>query len=156
MSKWSLIFVSLFFWSSCGPNSLVNNLEPLDPLGWKYEHIPAFSFDVEDTSFLHEAYVNLQINESYKYRNLYLIIHMRAPNGQEIQNRVNLELAQADGRWLGSGSANKRTFQLPVSKTLHLEHQGPYIIGLEQNMRDSVLIGVEAIGIQIRQGNPVF
>ena len=155
MYKGWIIMVALI-WVSCSTNTLVNTLEPVSKTGWEYEHIPAFSFHIQDTTYLYEAFVNLQINETYKYRNLYLVIHMRNPNGQEIQNRVNLELSHDDGRWLGSGSANKRTFQLPVSTELQFAETGEYIVGLEQNMRDSALIGVEAVGIEIRRGNPVY
>jgi hypothetical protein len=33
---------------------------------------------------------------------------------------------------------------------------GQYFIAIEQNMRDSIINGVESIGIKIKEGEPIF
>jgi hypothetical protein len=37
-----------------------------------------------------------------------------------------------------------------------MEGAGQYSVALEQNLRDSVVNGIESIGIKIKEGNPVF
>ena len=33
---------------------------------------------------------------------------------------------------------------------------GQYFIAIEQNMRDSIIKGVESIGVKIKEGEPIF
>jgi gliding motility-associated lipoprotein GldH len=147
----------LFWTSSCHQNNLVNETRTLPEKGWPYDLIPTFEFEVTDTTHLYEVYVLLQINsEEFKYRNVNMVIHMRDPDGVDIQNKVNLFLSDESGRWHGSGSAAFKTFRIPVAEDLHLKKPGWYLIGLEQHSRDTILDAVQYVGIAVDKGEAVF
>ncbi|MCO6494143.1 MAG: gliding motility lipoprotein GldH [Bacteroidetes bacterium] len=149
----SLLSITLF---ACNSKTLIDDKAELPSTGWTYDNIPSFPFVIEDTSICYNVSVNLQITDEYLYRNIYLLVHLRDPEGKDVTNRVELDLATVDGKWTGSGSGNYKSYYLPISKDLCLKKTGRYIIGFEQNMRDTVLQNVKYVGAEISKGNPVF
>jgi len=151
-----ILTVISFGFFSCQSDTLLDTKTDLPELGWAYEQIPAFEFEINDVSICYNVFLNIQISEEYLYRNIYLLVHLRNPDGKDVTNRINVELANASGKWLGSGSGNLKSFKLPIRSDLCFEKAGRYTIGLEQNMRDSLLQHVNYIGISLTKGNPVF
>jgi gliding motility-associated lipoprotein GldH len=151
------IFLSLFLIYACNSNTVIDQIEELPQSGWNYENIPAFEFEISETNFQYNAFLNIQISEQFAYRNLYLVMHLRNKEGKETTNRINVELSDSEGNWVkNSGSGNQKTFKIPVAENMTFEHAGRYVIGIEQNTRDSSLLNVNQVGIEIQKGNPVF
>ncbi|MCK9481488.1 MAG: gliding motility lipoprotein GldH [Bacteroidia bacterium] len=154
------IIIALFLLSvavtSCDSKTLINEKSYLPESGWSYDNIPSFPFVIEDTSICYNVGLNLQITEEYKYRNIYMLVHLRDPDSKDVVNRIELDLASVEGKWLGSGSGSTKSYNLPISQDLCLKKIGRYAIGFEQNMRDTVLQNVKYVGASISKGNPVF
>lgn len=146
----------LLFLQSCSHNVLIDTTHEFETAEWAYPIIPAFPFQIDDLTYCYNLDVNLQVSEEYPYKNIYLLMHLKHPDGKEIQNRINLELMDGNGKWLGSGSADLKSFSLPVATDLCLEQAGQYVVGIEQNMRDSILHHVKYVGLRVSKGNPVF
>jgi gliding motility-associated lipoprotein GldH len=150
-----LLFASAFL-SSCSRDVLIDTTFKFDNQSWAYPQIPAFSFQIDDINVCYDIAVNLQVGEDYAYKNIYLLMHLKDTEGKEVQNRINLELIDDEGNWQGSGSAQLKSFKLPVTKDYCFDKAGTYVIGIEQNMRDSVLQSVHYVGLKVSKGNPVF
>ncbi len=151
------ILLSLFLIYACNSNTVIDQIEELPQSGWNYENIPAFEFEISETNFQYNAFLNIQISEQFAYRNLYLVMHLRNKEGKETTNRINVELSDSEGNWVkNSGSGNQKTFKIPVAENMTFEHAGRYVIGIEQNTRDSSLLNVNHVGIEIQKGNPIF
>lgn len=153
-----LLFIGIvLLFTSCNSDTImdINTTIPKD--GWSYETIPAFEFEIQDTTLFYQAFVNLQIIEdAFKYKNIYILVHLRDPDGVEVQNRVNLVLADNNGKWHGSGSSSLKSFKLPIATALKFPKTGRYTIGFEQNTRDSVLHAVNYVGLTLQKGEPIF
>ena len=154
----TLLILSLISFGliSCNSDTLLDTKSDLPENGWAYEQIPAFEFEIDDINICYNVFLNVQISEEYLYRNLYLLVHLRNPDGKDVANRINVELASPEGKWLGSGSGNLKSFKLPIRSDLCFEKAGRYTIGFEQNMRDSLLQHVKYVGLSLTKGNPVF
>jgi gliding motility-associated lipoprotein GldH len=123
---------------------------------WNYNQIPDFAFNVKDASRYHDFFLKLRIQKSYPYENLYLLAHIRDPNGKVATQRINFTLTDHEGKPLGRTSGDYISYELPMFRNKKMEGSGQYFIALEQNMRDSVVTGVESIGVKIKEGTPVF
>lgn len=127
------------------------------PIGkWNYDQIPEFPFNVDKTSVTYNFYLKLRIQKSYPYENLYLLTHLKTPSGKLLTQQVNFNLTDDLGRPHGKSSGNSIDYELVMFTNKRLDEVGQYSIALEQNLRDSVVKGVESIGIKIKEGDPVF
>ena len=123
---------------------------------WNYNQIADFAFKVENPNLYHDFYLKLRIQKSYPYENLYLLAHIRDPDGQVKTQRINFTLTDSDGKPLGRVSGNNISYEMPMMIHRKMNEAGQFSIALEQNMRDSVVFGVESIGVKIKEGPPVF
>jgi hypothetical protein len=80
----------------------------------------------------------------------------RTPDGKIQTKRVNFTLTDDLGRPLGKSTGNSIDYELPMFSNRKMEGAGQYAVAIEQNLRDSVVNGIESIGIKIKEGNPVF
>ena len=156
MFKFSCILLSLFLLACNDEKKIIDEMRDIPNAHWAYNQIPDFDFDVANTGVNHEIYLNLKILKTYPYENLYLLTHIKDAEGKITTQRVNFTLTDENGNPKGSISGNSISYQLPINKGQQFSKTGKYFIALEQNMRDSVINGIESIGVMIKEGNPVF
>jgi gliding motility-associated lipoprotein GldH len=148
--------VALLLFSCSEEGKVADQMTEIPLSKWNYNQIPDFPFNVNNASKYHNFYLKLRIEKSYPYENLYLLAHIRNPNGKVTSQRINFTLTDHEGKPLGRTSGNLISYELPMFKDKKLDGNGQYFIALEQNMRDSVVFGVESIGVKIKEGTPVF
>jgi len=150
-----LFFIILF--TSCTDNTvLVNDMRDLPNAKWKYDEIPDFSFTINKTNIYHQIDLKLKVFKNYPFENLYILAHIKDPEGKSTTQRLNFILADITGKPTGTVSGNSISYELPLIKSFKASKSGVYFIALEQNMRDSVINGVQSIGVKVKEGQPVF
>lgn len=143
--------------AACTDSSiLVNKMTDLPNAKWQYEEIPDFSFTVNKTNIYHQIDLKLKVYKDYPFENLYLLAHIRDPEGKSITQRLNFTLADITGKPTGVVNGNSITYELPLISSFKASKPGVYFIALEQNMRDSIINGVQSIGLKVREGEPIF
>ena len=120
---------------------------------WSYTEKVQIPFEIANPDQLHNLYVNLRLTSEYKYSNIFLLIHVIEPDGKKTTERKEFRLALPDGEWLGSGSGNLYSFQIPFRENYKFPVKGKYVIELEQNMRDNPLNNVSDAGVRIEKAN---
>lgn len=123
---------------------------------WSYDQIPGYPFQIDDAGVYYDFYLKLRMQKSYPYENIYLLAHVKGPDGKINTQRVNFTLTDETGKPLGRSGGAYVDYELPMFKNRKMSSIGQYTIALEQNMRDSVINGIEGIGVKIKKGNPVF
>jgi hypothetical protein len=81
---------------------------------------------------------------------------VKGPDGKFEVQRINLTLTDEMGNPLGRSSGSSVDYELPMFKNRRFSNIGEYSISIEQNMRDSLVNGIESIGLRINQGDPIF
>lgn len=81
------------------------------------------------------------------------MIHIIGPDGKKTTERKEFRLALPDGEWLGSGSGNLYSYQMPLKEDFKFPLKGKYVIELEQNMRDNPLNHISDAGVRIEKAN---
>ena len=156
MSRSFLAGMAFLFFACSEEGKIADQMTEIPLSKWNYNQIPDFAFNVDNTGKYHDFYLKLRIQKSYPYENLYLLAHIRDPNGKVATQRINFTLTDAEGKPLGRTSGDYISYELPMFRNRKLDVGGQYFIALEQNMRDSVVFGVESIGVKIKEGTPVF
>jgi gliding motility-associated lipoprotein GldH len=155
MLKYGFVIALLFF-SCTEKGKLYDQMSDIPTKGWNYNQIPEFPVMINNSGITYNVYLKLRIQKSYPYENLYLLSHIRNPDGKILTQKKDFVLTNDMGKPLGVISGDVIDYEIPMYENLKLDGVGQYIFALEQNLRDSVVNGVQSIGIKVKEGIPVF
>jgi gliding motility-associated lipoprotein GldH len=118
---------------------------------WNYLNKVKFTFKIDDEKIPYNLYMNLRITADYKYSNLFVLITQISPDKKKEIKRYELKLASKDGEWLGEGSGNLYSYQLPFRTDYKFAEKGLYTVYIEQNMRNNPLHEVSDVGLRVEK-----
>ncbi len=151
--------IILVFLISCN-NSVYNEYKTVGDNGWDKDSIISFSYNPNDTISKNNVYVNLRNNENFGYSNLWLIIGIQFPDATTIIDTLEYEMADAEGRFLGSGLTDLKENKLEYKTNVIFPNKGKYIFTVQQAMRKAgeteginLLEGITDVGISIEKIN---
>lgn len=138
--------------TSCQDTQTVvdNNVEIVGH-NWSYTEKVLVPVLIENAEIPYNLYVNLRITASYKYSNIFLLMHVTGPDGKKSTERKEFRLALPDGEWLGSGSGNLYSYQILFKENYRFPVKGKYTFELEQNMRDNPLNSISDAGVRVEK-----
>ena len=126
---------------------------------WHKDSLQQFSFELNETNE-YNTFVNLRINEEYKFRNVFLIITLKDSLKMLLRDTLQFELADKSGKFIGKKRINLVDNNLLHKKQLKLEGNKKYFLSVEHAMRviNKVgglenLQGVTDIGYKIEKIN---
>lgn len=157
-----LFSIVAFTFVSCSDDAVVNEFHDIPEPGWSYDQVLVDSFDVVDTAFYHQYYLNIRIDSDYGFSNIYVKMTETDPNGEETSHVLNVTLAEPSGKWKGSGLGDVLTYQVPVLKKREFKQSGRYSVKLEQYMREEKLLRMEilphvlSVGIKLEKQEEIF
>ena len=88
--------------TSCDSNRVFDVYKSV-PNQWHKDSIISFTIKPPDTINPYNLFVNLRNTNDYKYSNLYLIVEMDFPHGKRIKDTLQYEMAEPNGKLLGTG-----------------------------------------------------
>lgn len=145
------IFLATVLFSACDQKRVFESYDTLKDDAWYINQRPSYFVEIKDTTSEHTIYFNVRHTGIYKYSNLFVLFTIQGPRAKAESQRLEFKLAEADGKWLGSGLGDIYSNQIKVMENVKFPHKGVYSFTLEQNMRDNPLLGIEDIGIRIEK-----
>lgn len=142
----AILFIGLTI-VSCQQPVLVDKFIEIPDRSWDYTHQPEIDVNVQNRNTAYRVYVNFRHNNQYEYSNVFLLIHQKAGETQ----RVELTLAEPDGRWTGKQSGDIYTHQELIMDQFRFPDTGRFVFSMEQNMRENPLKGAVAAGLRIEE-----
>jgi len=136
---------------SCDRKRVFEAYKTLNDNGWNKDSVVIFDVALSDTIKNHNLYVNIRNKGTYPYSNLWLFLSVGSPDGKMITDTVEFSLAEASGRWKGSGIGDLHDNQILYKSSVYFPHKGNYTFHIKQGMRDNVLPGIRDIGIRIEK-----
>ncbi len=136
---------------SCDRKRVFEAYKTLDDNGWNKDSVVIFDVALSDTIKNHNLYVNIRNKGTYPYSNLWLFLSVGSPDGKMITDTVEFSLAEASGRWKGSGIGDLHDNQILYKSSVYFPHKGNYTFHIKQGMRDNMLPGIRDIGIRIEK-----
>lgn len=156
----SIILVLLLFTlASCEKNRVYEKNISIDKYMWDSKTVPSFSVTISDTTQLYNIYVNIRHADLYPFQNIWLQIGTEFPDGTHANRRIEIMLANDEGKWHGEGLGDIWDFRALVQENAFFKSGGTYTFTLAQNMRQDPLPGIMAVGLRvektgIQKGNP--
>ncbi len=152
MKQFISYFISILLLAgivSCDRKRVFESYLKLDTKGWNKDSVVVFNVPLTDTLKNHNLYINIRNKGDYPYSNLWLFLTIGSPDGKMRTDTVEFSLAEASGRWKGSGIGGLHDNQILYKSSVFFPRKGNYIFKLKQGMRDNVLPGISEIGIRL-------
>ena len=147
-----LITLVLFSAQGCtDPNAVIDQNTAIPNHNWSYVNRVKYDVKIDDETVPYNLYFNLRVAGGYKYANIFILFKQTSPDSKTTATRYEYKLARADGQWLGSGSGNLYSYQLPLRTQYKFPAKGTYHFELEQNMRDNPLHDVSDLGLRVEK-----
>jgi len=148
----TLIFTSILLFS-CDRNKVYEEYITIEDNMWKSDNIVKFEFEIEDTSSLHNVYINIRHASLYQFNNLWMFVTSSAPNGTKNIDTVECVLVDNENRWIGDGLGDIWDVQIPWKTNVRFNHQGIYRVQFEQAMRIEELPGIMDLGLRVEKAS---
>jgi len=126
---------------SCQQDTIYHSYQPVASTGWNKNDTICFSLPTSIYSDSYEYEIGVRHLYSYKYKDIWLTIN---------QDTIHLYLADSVGHWKGNGIGEMRQFTQLIK--LHtIQHDSIKDFHLKHIMNDSLLTGIQDVGIQIKR-----
>lgn len=103
--------------------------------GWSKKDTLVFEFEAPDTIQPYHLFLNVRANEDYEFDNLYLIANISFPNGKQIGDTLEYEMAYPDGKLMGQGFGSVKESKLWYKSNVVFTELGSYKIKVKHAMR---------------------
>ena len=137
--------------SGCDTKSVFEKNIDIPKYIWNLEFKPVFNVPITDTSFLYDIYVNVRHTQFYPNSNLWILITTQFPDGKQLEKRVELTLADKEGKWHGDCLGDICDIQIPIQENAFFNQPGNYAFTYEQIMRTNDLPFVMSMGLRIEK-----
>jgi gliding motility-associated lipoprotein GldH len=152
--KWKLGLICLLGLASCAPSGVFEKAISFSNSKWHHTNQPSFQFAITDTLAPYKIFLYLRHTDAYPYSNIWLNIYTQVPgNTKPLSSRIELPLANDEGKWYAQGMNEIREHKIPLNGngTVHFNKTGLYEIQLEQIMRTDPLPEVLSAGIFVEK-----
>jgi len=145
-----LIFVLLFA-ISCSNNNVFFNYKTINSVGWNKDSLYTFDIPIKDISCTYNIYVNVRNRGEYPYQNLWLFLNKMSPDSTVVNDSIECYLADQRGKWLGSGIGSIMEMPILYQQNVRFNKTGIYRYKIVHGMRDTVLRGINNIGMRVEK-----
>ncbi len=138
--------------ASCGKNVVLDELHTFEDSRWHMDSVVKVVWEPEQSE--DPVFMSMYIRHSteYPYNNLFLFRSIESTQGVEYTDTVNVALADPLGVWNGSGMSNLKTLEIPIGQgAVRFRDDERYTLKITQGMRDTVLYGIQDVGVQFEQ-----
>ncbi|MEJ5962266.1 gliding motility lipoprotein GldH [Pedobacter immunditicola] len=146
----AVTIISFSLLSGCIKNNNVADVNVSMPKHrWSYIDKVTAQVDIKDHTKTYDLFFKLRHTAKYRYSNIYILFHFKAPGEKEVTRRYEYKLAQLDGHWLGAGSGDLFSSTFPLLRNYKFPAAGKYTLVVEQAMRDNPLHHISDAGIMV-------
>jgi len=144
------ILVSLLF-AGCTSNDVYFKYKSVTPKGWNKDSLYTFDVNITDTISSYNIYVNVRNKGEYPYQNLWLFLNKISPDKKQTSDSIECYLADQRGKWLGSGVGSIKEMPVLYQQNVKFKKSGIYQYKIVHGMRDTILIGINDIGMRVEK-----
>ena len=138
--------------ASCGKKVVLDELYSFNNLTWHMDSVIIAQWEPNESE--EPVFMSMYIRHTtdYPYNNIYLFRSIESTQGMEYTDTINVALANSLGIWNGSGMSNLKTIEFPIGKgAVRFRNDERYTLKIVQGMRDTLLYGIQDVGVQFEQ-----
>lgn len=148
------LFLFVLLITSCGQNEIFFKYQKVPHQGWNKDSLFKYDIHVIDTTKKYDFLIHIRHHGNYPYQNIWLFLQQINPDSSTIQSdTIEAYLADQYGKWLGSGAGSLKEMTILYKKQIQFPDTGMYHFKIGQGMRDSLLIGVNDVGVRVEKVN---
>lgn len=137
--------------SACDSSVVFEEHQPIPAEGWHYKNLVVFEALVNDTTNLHNLYIDVRNTTDYGFNNFFVFLDIEFPDGNILRDTIECALADRTGKWTGRGFGKIRSNRFLFRTDVWFPLEGTYVFRIEQAMRREVLEGISDIGLRIEK-----
>jgi gliding motility-associated lipoprotein GldH len=122
---------------------------------WDHKELASFEFEIEDTDAHYQLYFLIRHTDAYPFSNIWLSINTQMPGDKKgVESKVEIPLADKNGKWLGRGTGEIYEQLMPLSGTngySKFTKKGKYKITFQQIMRENPLPEILQVGLRVEK-----
>jgi gliding motility-associated lipoprotein GldH len=146
-----LILTSSLLLLTCNRNVVYTGSMPMPAKKWELMTIPSFTVPIDDTLNSNNVSFTIRTGSSYPFRNIYLFVQTKSPDGRLITDTLQYFLADEKGNWYGKGFGDIHELNLPYKSNVYFPVKGTYQFSIRHGMRIEDLNGVYDFGLRIEK-----
>jgi len=146
-----LIFILSLITFSCSRNVVFTDTVVMPDNIWKLTNIPEFRVPVTDTLSKTNVWFTIRTGSGYPFRNIWLFVTTSSPDGKDITDTLQYNLADGKGNWYGKGTGDIHEIKLPYRTNVFFPRTGIYTFNIQHGMRIGDLKGVYDLGMRIEK-----
>jgi len=143
------VFTFSLLLTSCGPDFLLNEEREVLSESWQYEDLKFFDVSINDVSLKYNLHLLVTHSKEYDYENVYMKIHTKFPTKDKREEQITIQLANKRGEWEGKCNSSSCTVKVFLLESFKFPEKGDYTFSFEQFTRDSELVGIEKLHLQL-------
>jgi gliding motility-associated lipoprotein GldH len=137
--------------SSCDRNRVFENNIDIPDYTWDVKNKLSFDVNIEDTTQLHNLYVNVRHTSQFQSANLYMFIVIKFPNGKLAKDTLECVFADETGKWKGEGMGDIWDNQILWKSNVKFPLPGKYTFEYEQAMRTPQVPFIMDVGLRVEK-----
>ena len=145
-----LIFIGVAV-LSCNKKDIYFSYQTVSASGWNKDSLLTYNVAIRDKTLPYNLYINVRHHGNYPYQNIWLFLQQMNPDSAITKDTIEAYLADQYGKWLGSGAGNLKEMPIIYKKQVQFPDTGVYRFKIRQGMRDSLLQGINDVGIRIEK-----
>ena len=119
--------------------------------GWSYADKKDFNFEISDTNFIYNIYLEVKHSTTYTAQNVYSKVYVSFPDSKTRDQQVSIELADGKGEWLGKCSGKSCIRRIPFMPNAVFDQIGKYKLSFEQFTRTDNIVGIEKLRLIVEK-----
>ena len=146
-----IIFLSAIL-AACIKINLFEKQAVIPSQQWFYNHVPQFSFHIDDTTSLYNVYIVLRHTDLYQYNNIWLRVGLKTPKDSMNFQNINVIMGTDSKGWQGTGMDDIFEVRKNISAApFFFKTAGDYTFSVAQIMRENPLNHILNVGIRIEK-----
>ena len=121
---------------------------------WASKQANKYQFEITDTNAVYKVYFVIRHHNAYNYKNIWLQLNTIAPDKTSTKQSLNLNLADDEKGWLGTGMDDIYDQRIPIGNEPVRFSKGMYTFILEHTMREDPLENILSTGIRVEKVLP--
>lgn len=146
-----LIAIAAIVLVACDRNMVYEDIRDVHSNHWQSNDTLVFEIPVSDTVSIQNIVFTIRNSSSYRYANLFLFVKTTSPKGAEVEDTLEIPLADEHGRWYGKGISNLFDLSYPYRRMIKFPFPGVYTVSVVQGMREKSLEGIVKFGVRVEK-----
>ena len=118
---------------------------------WASKQPNKYQCAITDTNAMYTISFVIRHHNAYHYKNIWVTLSTKSPSGIVTKEMANLNLADDEKGWLGTGMDDIYDQRIPITQQPIKLQKGVYEFTLEHTMREDPLQNILATGIRVEK-----